>query len=1348
MKKNKSDPQPVPLRVLILEDNPADAELIERQLRRAKIDFTSQLVEGKRNFSHALVDFKPQVILSDFKLPAFDGLAALEVARARVPDTPFIFVSGSIGEEKAIETLSLGAADYIFKDNLARLGPAVKRVVNETRLKLEKKKTDEELRHHVDALRFLAEAADRFVQINDLDKLYGYLAQAARSLSGADYLAFSMYDDKLLALRPKIILGLEPFWKAVRRHFASDPLQMVFFLKDMRREEFSAFVSRRLTPGRGGLHGLLNRKIPRAAAGAIEKLLAVGGICSMGLSWENQLFGGLTFLFRQGHELKNPSQIEALGNLAAVSIKRLLAEQSLRESEQKYRTLVTQSPDGIFIADLQGNFLSVNQSMCAGLGYEEEEFLSLKILDILPAQYADLHQQRLAAILQGETINEAAEYVVTGKGGETHYVAIHSAPFFKDNQLIGFQGIARDITEKKKMEIRLRESEEYYRTLMETSPDAIIIVDAGGRVTFASQRTFAMFGVPAQFSIIGMSILDFVEPGEKRRVQERMAEILSGLSQPGLTVYRLLRHDRQPFWGEVSSSPLRDAAGRSIALLLVCRDVTERRQAEEKIQYQASLLQDVSDAIIATDESGAVRVWNRAAETIYGWKAEEALGMPLRQLLSPIYGFQERDEVFEKLHREGAWSGEIIHHHHDGRPITIQSSITNLRGPGGEAAGMVSINSDISERKRVEAEFLREKIFFEKLVATAPMGIVIADNQGRVLKVNSEFVRMFGYDFDEAPGKLIDDLVVPPENQEEARALNQSVSEGKKAVLESVRRTKDGTLMHVSIIIAPIHIEGKQVAVFAIYQDISERKRAEAIQHIQYKIANAVVSAETFFGLFETVRNELSALLDTTNFLIALYDEASGMLSAPFEKDEKDTVPQWRAEKSLTGLVIRQKRSLLLNKEQIQRLAQDGTIELIGSRAEAWLGLPLQINDKVLGAIVVQSYKNADAYDQGSIRIMEMIANQLSIYIEHELAEAEILQEKAFLEALVETAPEGIAIHDKLGRVLRVNSEFVRMFGYDAGEVVGKVIDDLVVPLESREEAGALTGSVGAGEKVVLETVRKRKDGTLFNVSIIGAPIQIGDRQVAVYAIYRDITERRRDEELLRASLKEKEVLLQEIHHRVKNNLQIVSGLLTLQADQAGDKSLDEIFRDSQDRIRSIALVHEKLYRSHNLAEIAFDDYLRALVDNLITSHEQAAGRVSATYDMESILFAIDKAIPLGLIVNELVTNSLKHAFPAGRRGEIRISLRRHPGAKSFALKTDSGTLHVAPTCELVVADDGVGLPSGQTPLGQKTLGMNLVSMLARQLQAELRFKTGPGSEFRLVFSGLPANGEAKDKLK
>jgi PAS domain S-box-containing protein len=1063
MKKAKSNPESLTLRVLILEDNPADAELIERELGRAGIHFTSRLVDNKKEFIKALLEFHPQVILSDFKLPRFGGMAALEIARQQAPDIPFVFVSGSIGEEKAIETLTLGARDYIFKDNLARLGPAVERAIEEARLKNEKTKTDKELHRRAEELKLLAEAAEHFVQINDIDKMYEYLSQVIHDISGADYLLLSIYEENLQAVRPKIITGFEAFRETLRSRFHIDPREMVFYLKDMRADDFSDFVSRKLLPVRDGIYGWANRTLPRALCRDIEKLLDIDSIFSMGFSWENQLFGGLTLSFKKGNELKNQAQIEALLNQATVAIKRLLAERSLQkseekyrliaentadtitvldldlkftyvspaifklrgytveealqltleqtmtpsslakvrevfaeemalegggsadplrsrtlelqeyhkngsviwientisfmrdpqgkvlgflavskdiserkriesalhQSEEKYRTLVIQSPDGIFIMDLQGNFLSVNQAMCDGLKYNEKELLSLKIADLVPEPYMDLQKKRLASILQGKPQNEAAEYEVQAKDGEIHHIAILSAPYYKDNQLVGFQGIARDITEKKKMEIRLRESEEYYRTLVETSPDAIIIVDGGGRVTFASPKTFEIFAVPAQTSLTGLSILDFVEPDEIPKVQGRLVEILSGHSLPDVREYRLLRHDRRPFWGEISSAPLRDAGGKRIGLLLVCRDISARKNHEEQIRYQADLLQKVSDAIIATDKSGRIQVWNKAAEAIYGWKAQEAQGKIFHDLIQPEYRYQHREEVTKKMEREGAWSGELVHHLRDGRQIPVQSTITMLKDAAGNPVGTVSINHDISERKRAE--------------------------------------------------------------------------------------------------------------------------------------------------------------------------------------------------------------------------------------------------------------------------------------------------------------------------------------------------------------------------------------------------------------------------EQIRSSLKEKEVLLQEIHHRVKNNLQIISGLLTLQADQSAGKSLSDIFQESQDRIRSIALIHEKLYCSQNLAEIPFDEYLRALTANLFISHGVDAGRITSAFDLEAILFTIEKAIPLGLIVNELVTNALKHAFPAGRRGEIRIGLRGHLKGKTFVQDSDSGPLYRVQVCELSVMDDGVGLPTAQVSGQEKTLGMKLVSMLAQQLQAELKVTSGPGTEFRLIFPGMPA---------
>ncbi len=1319
MRKAKNNPDSGSLRVLILEDNPVDAELVERELRRAKIAFTSLIVEGKRAFSKALADFQPEVILSDFKLPAFDGLDALEIARLRAPDTPFIFVSGSIGEERAIEMLALGAADYIFKDNLARLGPAVRRVIDAARLVLAKKQTDEELCRHVDELRLLAEAADRFVHINDLDEIYNYLAQTIPAISGADYLRLSLYDEKLQALRPKIVKGLEPFRETLRRRFQIDPMQMVLYLKDMRQDDFSDFISRRLLPVRDGLYGFANRKIPRSACRLIEKLLAIGSMHTMGFSWENQLYGGLTVWFKKGKELRNQAQVETLLNQATVSIKCLLAEKSLRESEerfrrisattsdisyscisdaegnyalswmtgaadsitgytieeilamkcwgkllspediadfekhvtglapgnsgicelrlrhkngsivwvqssaecvataggltlygglvnisgrkrietslreseQKYRTLVTQSPDGIFIADLQGKFLSVNQAMCDALRYTEAEFLAMKIWDIVPEQYADLHKQRMAAILKGEAKNEAAEYLVKGKGGKIHYVAILSAPYYLNDRLIGFQGIARDISESKKMEMRLRESEQYYRTLVETSPDAIVIVDAGGRVTFASQKTLEIFGIPDPHSIKGISILDFVVPEENPRVQERMVEILSGRSLPQVKEYPLQRKDGRAFWGEVSSAPLRDEAGRSIGLLLVIRDVSERKRVEAALRESEEkyrlIAENTAETISVLDLDLKFTYVSPAIVKLRGFTVEESLIQTMQQTLTPDSLARIQEVFLEEMALEASGKGnpkrsrtlELQEYHKDGSIVWVENSMSFLRNAQGQAIGFLAVSKDISERKRAEHE--QKKLL--DIIEQSLNEIYLFD--AATLKfeyVNQGALRNIGYTLDEM--KDMTPLAIKPEYTEAAfRELLLPLIRGEldKLAITTIHRRKDGSEYPVEIHLQLFRQEDKSLF-FAVINDISDRRRAE-----------------------EQNRYQADLLQNVSDAIIATDQD---------------------------------------------------------SRIQVW------------------------------------------------------------------------------------NKAAERIYGWKAGETVGRSLHDILkpeYPYQSREEVVDQLEKEGSWSG---EIVHHHRDGNAlsFQSSIMVLKGAGGDPSGMV-SVNHDISERKQAEGLIRASLKEKEVLLQEIHHRVKNNLQIISGLLTLQADHSAGMPLEEIFRESQDRIRTIALIHEKLYRSHNLAEIAFDEYLRALTENLFNSHGIAAGSITVRYDMERILFTIEKAIPLGLIVNELITNSLKHAFPAGRRGEIRIGLRGHQDTKTVTVKTDSGTLHVVPTWEMIVADNGIGLPSGQNIAKQKTLGMNLVSMLANQLQAELKVKAGPGAEFRLVFPATVDKSKAKD---
>jgi PAS domain S-box-containing protein len=218
-----------------------------------------------------------------------------------------------------------------------------------------------------------------------------------------------------------------------------------------------------------------------------------------------------------------------------------------------------------------------------------------------------------------------------------------------------------------------------------------------------------------------------------------------------------------------------------------------------------------------------------------------------------------------------------------------------------------------------------------------------------------------------------------------------------------------------------------------------------------------------------------------------------------------------------------------------------------------------------------------------------------------------------------------------------------------------------------------------------------------------------------------DITGRKRAEDQVRASLREKEILLHEIHHRVKNNLQIVSTLLDLQSGYIGDEQARRFFKDSQDRINSMALIHESLYQSKDFAGIDFAHYINGLSDHLFKSYVFDPERISLKIDVDEVCLGVDKAIPCGLIINELFSNALKHAFPGERSGEIRVRCHTEEGGRLV----------------LSVADNGIGMPSGYDIRNAASLGLQLVSMLAKQLRGEAVIEdTHGGTAVTISFPG------------
>lgn len=228
-----------------------------------------------------------------------------------------------------------------------------------------------------------------------------------------------------------------------------------------------------------------------------------------------------------------------------------------------------------------------------------------------------------------------------------------------------------------------------------------------------------------------------------------------------------------------------------------------------------------------------------------------------------------------------------------------------------------------------------------------------------------------------------------------------------------------------------------------------------------------------------------------------------------------------------------------------------------------------------------------------------------------------------------------------------------------------------------------------------------------------------GNGKTTFTAIIRDATERELARETIRTSLREKEDLLKTIHHRVKNNLQVVCSLLGLQSRALAEPEVRKIFQESLDRVHSMALLHESLYQSQSSSQIDFPAYVRQLATHLFQSYGVSLERIRLRTDLDKMYLNLDAAVPCGLIINELVSNSLKYAFPEGRTGELRIELRQ---------RSDG-------TARLVISDDGVGLRADVDWVNTRSLGLRLVRTLAEQLGAKIELLSNAGTQVQLAFA-------------
>jgi PAS domain S-box-containing protein len=503
-----------------------------------------------------------------------------------------------------------------------------------------------------------------------------------------------------------------------------------------------------------------------------------------------------------------------------------------------------------------------------------------------------------------------------------------------------------------------------------------------------------------------------------------------------------------------------------------------------------------------------------------------------------------------------------------------------------------------------------------------------------------------------------------------------------------------------------------------------ERRRMERVNESIFKISEAANSTGSLQELFHSIHQVISGLMPANNFYIALYDSDREIVSFPYFVDEFDPPPPPKEPgRGLTEYVLRTGLPLLASPEVFDELSRRGEVESIGAPSIDWLGVPLNIDSRTIGVLVVQTYTEGLRYSEEDKNLLKFVCDQIAMVIHRKKSEEDVQESERFLTSMFESIQDGISILGKDFTILRVNKAMENWYAhamplvgkkcYEAYHLRNKTCD--ICPtrkaIETSETGYEVVAKVGP-EGVVTGWI------DLYSFPLIDS--RTGQMK-GVIEYVRDITERKMAQDRLQASLQEKEVLLREIHHRVKNNMQVISSLLNLQSRHIQDPAVLEMFKESQRRIRSMALIHERLYQSSDLSRIEFSQYLRNLATHLFHSYQVDSSRIQLRIEAEEVHLNINTAIPCGLIVNELVSNALKHAFPEGRSGHLDLDLHRR-GGDGYVLR---------------VKDDGVGFPENLDFRKTETLGMQIVSTLVRQIDGSIDLARKMGTEFTIRFEEL-----------
>jgi len=738
----------------------------------------------------------------------------------------------------------------------------------------------------------------------------------------------------------------------------------------------------------------------------------------------------------------------------------------------------------------------------------------------------------------------------------------------------------------------------------------------------------------------------------------------------------------------------------ALTSLLAYRDL---RNSETRYRRITEGLTDYQYTVHLKNGSAVETKQGPACTAITGYTPEEFVSNPYLwlQMVAP----EDRELVLERVHQilEGKEIPPIEHRiiRKDGAVRWVSDTTILMKDASGRLLSYDGVIKDITERKKVEESLWESTQMLKLVLENMPSFVFWKDRNSVYLGCNHLFASNAGLN---SPEEILglNDFDLPWKNTEAEsyRADDRAVMETgiPKLNYEETQFTAEGRVAGVRTSKIPLrNVAGEIIGVLGTFEDITESKIAE-LQLIE--------SEQKFRSLAEgspdiILRYDAERRLVYVNRIMELTEGlslASGIGKTPEESDNFPYISNYTAKL-----------------QQVIKSGQPDELDIV---------IPNHNNEPQIHHIRFVAERNNDGKIIGALAISSNITKQKQV-------EELVRDRQKFIETLINLSPDLLYIFDVVkGENVYSNDGIQTILGYSVPEIWemgSQLLSTLMHPDDFKtyhEEVYPKYAVVKDNEAVVYQSRMRHKKGKWvwldFNEIIYvrepdGTPTQ-------VFGVAHDITKHKVAESKIKNSLKEKEVLLREIHHRVKNNFQIITSLLSLQADTFNDEKITNIFRDIHNRIKSMSLIHELIYKADDFNYLSVQNYIRRLVEHLRLSYSMHKGLIQISSEISDIEMQLDDLIPIGLIINELISNAFKHAFPNDRRGVLFVGLKKV----------------VDDYYELVIRDDGIGFSTELDSLNRKSLGLFLVQTLVKQIKGELKVSNlNPGTEFKISFKNL-----------